>query len=206
MVNNKLSQYQIDSLNSLLQMSKKEFTHLIKNMEYQLNGLGQLPIDESGSIQLTQNPANYPLEMRELFDDIVKSTQRLRDLVTRHDAKSDRALQIGANDLGLKPCKIDSQGFKHFDCIPAVDFLDVLNDKTELESEYHAHFVKAKSQNIVEKIFNAWTFACLEKSSDDIKLSNSDVFINVVAIVTSWDVELSRKNVGNFLKRRKESC
>ncbi|MGY5451454.1 hypothetical protein ACVFI8_10990 [Agarivorans sp. MS3-6] len=206
MVNNKLSQYQVDSLNSLLQMSKKEFTHLIKNMEYQLNGLGQLPIDESGSIQLTQNPANYPLEMRELFDDIVKSTQRLRDLVARHDAKSDRALQIGANDLGLKPCKIDSQGFKHFDCISAVDFLDALNDKTELESEYHARFVKAKSQNIVEKIFNAWTFACLEKSSDDIKLSNSDVFINVVAIVTSWDVELSRKNVGNFLKRRRESC
>ncbi|MEI8656424.1 hypothetical protein [Vibrio sp. Hal054] len=115
MVNNKLSQYQVDSLNSLLQMPEKEFTHLIKNIEYQLNGLGQLPIDEWGSIQLTRNLANYPKEMRELFDDIVKSTQKLRDLVVRHDAKTDRTLQIGSDDLGLKPCKVDSHGFKHFD-------------------------------------------------------------------------------------------
>ncbi|EHK0751959.1 hypothetical protein [Vibrio parahaemolyticus] len=206
MVNNKLSQYQLDSLNSLLQVPEKEFTHLIKNMEYQLNGLGQLPIDESGSIQLTQSLANYPKEMRELFDDIAKSTQKLRDLVARHDAKTDRALQIGTNDLGLKPCKVDSQGFEHYDCISVVDFLDLLTDKAELKSGYHAHFIKAKSQNVVEKIFNAWTFVSLDKCSDDIKLSNSDVFVNVVAIVTSWDIELSRKNVGNFLKRKRESC
>lgn len=206
MVDNKLSQYQLDSLNSLLQVREKEFNHLIKNLEYHLNGLGQLPIDESGSIQLTQNPANYPKEMRELFDDIAKSTQKLRDLVARHDAKSDRALQIGTNDLGLEPCKVDSQGFKHFDCISVVDFLDLLTDKAELESGYHAPFIKAKSQNVVEKIFNAWAFAFLDKCSDDIKLSNSDVFVNVVAIVTSWDVELARKNVANFLKKRRESC
>lgn len=205
MVDNKLSEYQIQSLKDLMQLNESDFSILVKNIEYQLNGLGQLPIDESGSIDISRQQSNYPKEMRELFDEITKSTSKLRSLIARHDVKTDRNLQIGSNCFGLPPNKIDSSGIQHFECIGVLHFLDKLASKTESESQYHATAIRAKSQNVVSKIFHAWTFVCMDKSRDDIKHSNNNLFIKMVSIVAGWDVELARKHVGNFLKNRKES-
>ncbi|QIA65715.1 hypothetical protein GT360_19530 [Vibrio astriarenae] len=201
MVDNRLSQYQVNSLRELLQLSEDDLSFLVKNIEYQLNGLGGLPIDDSGSIDLTQETSNHPKEMREILDEIAKSAKKLCNLVTRYDAKTDRTLDIGSHYFRLPPSKVEPNGVKHFECIRVHDFLQELVSKAELESDYHATFVKAKSQNVVAKIYQAWNWAYPSAADNMIKFSSNNQFINMVAIVTGWDAELARKNVGNFLTR-----
>ncbi|EDM68303.1 hypothetical protein PE36_15939 [Moritella sp. PE36] len=206
MVNNRLSKNQIIEIQGILDLAKDDLDFLIKNIEYQLNEFGVLPIDEDSSINLNLDFSTNSKELRDLLKEISEISNKLTKLIKRHDSKVDINIELGTDNFDLEPIKVESNGIKYYQSISVSEFLAELDLKAISKSEYHSTFVKAKSQSIVKKIHHAWSFSCPERAKQPIKKSTNDDFINLVSVVTGWDIELARKNVSNAFKHNKESC
>ncbi|PSU84141.1 hypothetical protein [Photobacterium phosphoreum] len=100
MVKNKLSKLQVIEIRKLTGLLDDDLTNLIKNTEFQLDDLGELPVNESGDIDLTIKYSNL-LDMRNLLDEISQEAKKLNKLIARFNAKTDKKLSVGANSLGF---------------------------------------------------------------------------------------------------------
>ncbi|PSU66825.1 hypothetical protein C9J22_20575 [Photobacterium phosphoreum] len=194
MVKNKLSKLQVIEIRKLTGLLDDDLTNLIKNTEFQLDDLGELPVNESGDIDLTIKYSNL-LDMRNLLDEISQEAKKLNKLIARFNAKTDKKLSVGANSLGVPPFRKDKNGTEWFNDILSDVYIDCLISKVEDDSEYYSICVKAKSQKVTEVLYHCWSFALPPSMFQPIKNSPKDMFVNFVSIVTGWDTDLSRKNI-----------
>ncbi|NQY07441.1 MAG: hypothetical protein HRT68_14905 [Flavobacteriaceae bacterium] len=206
MIHNRLSKNQIIEIHNIFHLVKEDLDFLIKNIEYQLNEFGVLPVDEDRSINLNLDFSNNSKELRDLLNEISNASNKLAKLIKRHDSKVDKNMELGTDKFYLEPVKVENNDIKRYQSIDVSEFLAELEFEAASKSEYHSLFVKAKSQSIVKKIYHAWSWSCPENAKQPIKNSTNDNFINLVSVVTGWDIELARKNVSNALKNNKESC
>ena len=198
-IHNSLSTQQIERIKETVNLSIEDTNHLIQCIEFHLNNLGKLGIKENGEINLITFE-NYPLATKERLNEIIKQAEKLVTTLDRHDAQSDTPLYVSTCNLGLPPYKTEDGGIQYFDSISAKMFLEQLISSTKHTLKLNSYKIKAKSQYVVESIYNGIWSSTLGIATDIRELSHDKTFFMIVSIVTGWEHEQTEKNIFNYVK------
>ncbi|PSV06286.1 hypothetical protein C0W96_09520 [Photobacterium kishitanii] len=190
---NKLSQNQKTRIQQCLGIKGECLDMFYLNIEHQLNVFGKIPTNEKGDIDFYQYDQCIPKECVESLKEINKKLGQLRIQIERYNSKAYTPLSVNLHDLSLSQTReVEMYGY-----INSIDLIDSIISSVNSDSSYYQPMTRGKSSNMVGLIFHAWWFSLGSYNQWDIKLSDSNPFINVVSIVTSWDIDTAKKNVKN---------
>ncbi|GAB6260350.1 hypothetical protein [Photobacterium sp. R1] len=209
---NRLSEYQIAEISRVTGLVGSNLEHFVTNIEYQLDDEGVLPTDDYGQIdfKLKDKSSNNYRECRDKIKDIRKDIEKLKTKIQRLNSISYRHLNVSSHKLGFKESNEPAHdGYFVYDDINAVDYLSELDADLEGMLEHYEPSVSATSGRVTESLHKSWCFGVIgglpNKKDMAVKLSEGNAFLEVVAVVTSWNFETAKKNVSNatWYKNRK---
>ncbi|MFV8451147.1 hypothetical protein ACNO65_13920 [Vibrio campbellii] len=198
---NQLSCYQKAQISKTTGLVDDELKLLIDNIEFQLNSEGYIPTNSDGDLDFSNSKSNVYAECRDHLGSIEKLVSQLRKEVEHFDAKSYRQLMVSSRALGLEPTSESDGDYKVYEDITVTNYLNELFAEVENVKRFYQPKVKAKSARITEGIYTAWCFSIFGELPNgktlSVKVSDSNPFIEVVSIVTSWSIDTTKKNVSN---------
>ena len=198
---NKLSCYQTEQISKATGLVDDELKLFIDNIEFQLNSEGYIPSNSNGDLDFNNSKSKVYPECRDHLVIVEKLVLQLRKEVEHFDTKSYRKLMVSSYDLGLEPTSESDGDYKVYEDITVANYLTQLTSEVENVKGVYQPKVKARSARITESIYKAWCFSIFGElpngKTRKVKVSDSNPFIEIVSIVTSWSIDTAKKNVSN---------
>ncbi|NUW68629.1 hypothetical protein [Vibrio coralliilyticus] len=197
---NQLSETQVCSISDETGLKDSRLEYFITNIEYQLDAEGVVPRNSFGDIDLNIRRENSYTKSRNQLEKVEKKLYSLLAEIRKYNLVGYTELKIHTSDLGLRHVVNEKSGAIEYEELNAEKYLHALSEEVESLKEYY-HDNRNRSGRITECLYKAWCFSIIgdlpNNKSTSVELSDSNAFINVVSIVTSWSIENTKKNISN---------
>jgi hypothetical protein len=199
---NKLSEYQLCQIREVTGLSGEQLNIFKENIEFQLEQEGKIPTNEHGDIDYQNLDGNIFKECRDLLNQIRSQSEKLATKIAMYNQKATVNLDVDSSNLGFKECNdFEKDGYWEYKYIDSVSFLEKLALVIDERQNYYQPRVKGSSSRLTESLYRAWCFGLPHKlpngKTTEIKISDSNAFINITSIVTSWSIDTTKQNVKN---------